>query len=455
MSRHRARPIRVLYMDHVPRMSGAEQSLADLVIGVSRGPVEPIVVLPSDGPLAHELRGNGVLVRMVPMNRALLETSRSALSRSPFAAIVRLGAFLAASWRVWRVIREVQPDVVHTNTLKTHLIAALPCAVARVPLIWHVRDILPAGWLRRTLITFAQFASVIIVPSRAVAEGFRGRARVYRKLRLIPNGIHIEEFVHARKDRSLREMIGARPSDVAIGIVARVAPWKGQDVFLRAAAMVARRHPKAHFVVIGAPLFSQDHAYEAALHQMVAEMGIAERVSFLGWQPSPEAMAALDIVVHASQEPEPFGRTLVEAMAAGKPLVAAAGGAVAEIVPPAAGFVIPPSRPELLADALDRLLEDKRLRARMGEAGAEIAASFFPVTRTIQSVAALYRGLAARAARKRKGRTSKKARVEVPVERPLSWPSVQSPPMPAPVRKRHRKKNHGATANAVITVAAM
>jgi len=441
MTPKRMQPVRVLFMDHVPRMSGAEQSLAELVIGLKGGPVEPVVAVPADGPLAAELRAHGVLVRQVPMSRTLLETSRATLARTPLIALVRLTAFLAAAWRTWRLIREVRPHVVHTNTLKTHLIAVLPCRLARVPLIWHLRDILPVGWLRRAITMIGQAASVIIVPSRAVAEPFRG-SRVYRKLRLIPNGVRVEEFAEAAKDRSLREMMGVTNGDPVIGIVGRLAPWKGQDVFLRAAAMLAARHPRAHFAVIGAVLFPEnDIPFERALHQMTLQLGISDRVSFLGWQPAPEAMAAIDVFVHASQEPEPFGRAIVEAMASGKPVVAAAGGAVEEILPPAAGFIVPPARPELLADALDRLLEDRKLRTRMGKAGGSIAASFFPVERTVGSVGQLYRGLAVGAARRRargpistmrrklhrRRRPARTRRAQPAPERAIVWPSQSRP----------------------------
>jgi lipopolysaccharide/colanic/teichoic acid biosynthesis glycosyltransferase/glycosyltransferase involved in cell wall biosynthesis len=430
-------PVRVLFMDHVPRMSGAEQSLAELVVGLKSGPVEPVVAVPADGPLAAELRAHGVLVRQVPMSRALLETSRATLARKPLIALARLAAFLAAGWRTWRLICEIRPHVVHTNTLKTHLIAVLPCKLARVPLVWHLRDILPPGWLRRAIVAIGRAASVIIVPSRAVAEPFRGTA-VYRRLRLIPNGVHVEEFAEATADRSLREMLGVTKSDPVIGIVGRIAPWKGQDVFLRAAAMLAARHPRAHFAVVGAVLFPEnDIPFERALHQMTLQLGISDRVSFLGWQPAPEAMAAIDVFVHASQEPEPFGRAIVEAMAAGKPVVAAAGGAVEEILPPAAGFIVPPARPELLADALDRLLTDRKLRTRMGKAGTSIAASFFPVERTVSSVGQLYRGLAVGAARRkargpistmrrklhRRRRPARTRPQQAPAERAIVWPA--------------------------------
>lgn len=434
MNRQRSQPVRVLFLDHVSRMSGAEQSLADLVVGLAQGPVEPVVCLPEDGPLASQLRAQGVLVRMVPMSKRMLQTSRATLGKNPLAAVARLGAFLVASVRLWRLIREVRPRLVHSNTLKMHLLAILPCMVARVPLVWHMRDILGPGWLRKVFIACGRYANAIVVPSRAVAEPFKSNKKVYRKLRLIPNGIRIEDFVDARNDRSLREAMGVASSDVVIGIVGRIAPWKGQDVFLRAAAMLASRYPRAHFAIIGAVLFPEnDIPFERHLHRMVVEYGLQDRVTFLGWQPAPEAMAAIDVFVHASAEPEPFGRAIVEAMAAGKPVVAAAGGAVAEIVPPSAGFIVPPSRPELLADALDRLLSDRKLRKRMGEAGTAIADSFFPVSRTVQSVAQLYRAVAATSKRRgsaRRGplRTRKpsapkrRAPKQRPVEQPMSWP---------------------------------
>jgi lipopolysaccharide/colanic/teichoic acid biosynthesis glycosyltransferase/glycosyltransferase involved in cell wall biosynthesis len=415
-------------VDHVPRLSGAEQSLADLVAGLAQGPVEPIVALPSDGPLAARLRASGVLVRTVPMSKRLLETSRETLSRSPFAVLARMFAFIGASWRIFRLMRQTRPAIVHTNTLKSHLIAMLPCAITRTPLVWHVRDILPRGWLQRAFTQCARLATIIIVPSRACAEPFRSAKQVLRKVRLVPNGIRVEEFWEARDDRSLREMMAVSASDPVIGIVGRIAPWKGQETFVRAAAMLAVRYPRAHFAVIGAPLFEQDHMFERHLLNMVNQLGIADRVSFLGFQPAPEAMAACDVVVHASTEPEPFGRTIVEAMAAGKPVVCADGGAIREIVPPAAGFVVPPSRPELLADALDRLLADKKLRKRMGEAGAAVADNFFPVQRTVQSVAQIYRHLAALHARRaaKRARLARKLPLPKPKpqqpQQPMSWP---------------------------------
>jgi len=427
--------IRVLYIDHVTHLSGAEQSLFDLVVGLAGGPIEPVVVLPEDGPLATQLRGAGVLVRKVKMSKRLLETSRATLHTRPLVALIRLVSFIAVAFRLRAIIKETQPQVIHTNTLKAHLLAIIPARLSRTPLVWHMRDILPKGWLRRAFNGCARFADRIVVPSRAVAASFGRNRAVYRKLRLVPNGIRVDTFDdHSDEGPALREEIGAGDEDVVIGIVGRIAPWKGQDVFVHAAAMVAERHPEARFAIVGAPMFGDDD-FQHDLSALVYQYGLDGRVMFTGWRGAQEAMAALDIVVHASTEPEPFGRTIAEAMAAGVPVVAADGGATREILPPNAGFLVPPGRPEILADALESLLEDANLRAQLGENGKAAAHRFFDVRRTIGAVAALYvevvREAVKRHARRRAaGRRGARTR---PAARQMGHPRPMNPDRRPPV----------------------
>ncbi|MHB8510942.1 MAG: sugar transferase [Actinomycetota bacterium] len=382
-------PIRVLYLDHVVHLSGAEQSLFDLVVGLAGGPVEPIVVLPDDGPLATQLRASGVLVRKVKMSKRLLDTSRKRLNRNPLTAIARLVSFLAVSFRLRSLIKETKPHVIHTNTLKTHLLAIIPAKLSHTPLVWHMRDILPQGWLRKAFILCARFPNRIVVTSRAVAQSLGANKSIYRKLALIPNGIRVDSFEDRDEGISLREEIGAGPKDLVVGIVGRIAPWKGQDIFVHSAAMLAERHPKVRFAIIGAPMFGDD-AFQHELASLVYQYQLDGQLMFTGWRSAQEAMSALDIMVHASVEPEPFGRTIIEAMAAGLPIVAAGGGAIQEILPPNAGFTVPPGHPEILADALETLLSDRALRKEMGRHGREAAARYFDVRRTIAAIGALY-----------------------------------------------------------------
>jgi glycosyltransferase involved in cell wall biosynthesis len=115
-------------------------------------------------------------------------------------------------------------------------------------------------------------------------------------------------------------------------LIGRISPWKGQHVFLRAAARVLKRFPEARFVIAGAAIFGEE-AYEKQLHRLVRELAIADQVDFLGFSTDvPSVIEGLDVVAHASTLPEPFGQVIIEAMASAKPVVATLGGGVTEII---------------------------------------------------------------------------------------------------------------------------
>jgi glycosyltransferase involved in cell wall biosynthesis len=165
-------------------------------------------------------------------------------------------------------------------------------------------------------------------------------------------------------------------------MVAIFAPWKGQDVFLRAAKMVIERAARTRFVLVG------DDIYDTAGHggrrtqleQLARELGIAEAVRFTGFldEGIAAAYAGLDVMVHASTAPEPFGRTLIEAMAAGTAVIAANDGGVPEIIENEKhGLLTAPGNADALAAALLRLLSDRELRLRLSDQGRERVRSEF------------------------------------------------------------------------------
>jgi len=170
-----------------------------------------------------------------------------------------------------------------------------------------------------------------------------------------------------------------------VTIVGRLQPWKGQDVFIRAAANVAEHVPDARFFIVGAPTFAEDAAYEASLKKLALEAGLGEQVIFTGHRNDiPDVLAASDVLVHASVEPEPFGLVITEAMAAGKSVIATDVGGPAEIVlRNETGLLVPCRDAEALAAAMLRLVRDPALRTRMGEAGRRRVATHFSVERML------------------------------------------------------------------------
>lgn len=383
------RSIRVLFVDHEPRLSGGQQDLLDLVEALDR--VEVHVALPAAGPLEDGLRSAGATIHRVEIHPELRHLSRWAIVRRPHLALRHLGAFVGAAWRLGRLIREVRPDVVHTNSMKAHLLAIAPVRLRRLPLVWHVRDILQPGWIRFAFVRLgALFATRIVVLSKVTGEQFVSSRRAMRKVRIVYNGIRLDRYRAARAGR-WRRRLGATNGEVIVGMVGQLAHWKGQDVFIDAAGRLAERFPKARFAIVGECLYPENEdTYAWKIRQRAKELGLESRLVFTGWSDDvPATMNAFDVVVHASRLPEPFGRVIVEGMAAGKPVVASLAGAGPEIVSEDAGKLVAPGDPDALASALAELVGDAYTRLRIGKAARE-AAKRFDISETARGVLGVY-----------------------------------------------------------------
>ncbi len=156
-----------------------------------------------------------------------------------------------------------------------------------------------------------------------------------------------------------------------IGLVGRISPWKGQHIFIRAAALVHQRFREARFFIIGAALFGEDQ-YEQEIRRLPGELGIEGIVEFSGFRSDvKQAIAELDLVVHASTQGEPFGQVIIEGMAAGKPVVATDGGGVPEIVEDGhTGILVPMGNVQAMADAICQILAHPVTGPSHGRSGA-------------------------------------------------------------------------------------
>jgi glycosyltransferase involved in cell wall biosynthesis len=178
--------------------------------------------------------------------------------------------------------------------------------------------------------------------------------------------------------------------------VATYARWKGQDVFLRAAAAVTRRAdlPPARFYVIGSPIYATAGSQfsETELRDMAAGLGMADRIGFISYQSdTADVYRSLDVAVHASTRPEPFGLTIAEAMGCGKPVVVASAGGAAELFTPGHdGLGHTPGDVIGLADAIARLASDPALRAQIGSNARRTAVERFSPERHGREIAAVY-----------------------------------------------------------------
>lgn len=357
----------IVYLHTTSEVGGSDVSLVRLVEGLDRSRYRAIVCLPSDGPLVARLRTAGADVRVLPVLKKL--TSRRGWIYLAGFVLNFPRAILALR----SVVRDTHAALMHTNTI--HNLYGGPAAwVTGTPHIWHIREIVwQKGWLRRVELWLARHLSTrIIVTSDAVAAMFgppEGRPTTLVK---VSNGIEVDRF-HPGEAPQIREALGAQGDAPLFGLVCRLDVWKGVEVFLEAAAQVVRDRPEARFAVVGGAIAGLE-AYAASLRERARSLGVETHVTWTGWAYGPEMMPdvhrALDVLVLASTEPEPFGLTVVEGMASGRPVIATAHGGPCElVVDGVTGLLVPPKDPAALAAAMRQCLDTPAAARAMGEAG--------------------------------------------------------------------------------------
>lgn len=364
---------RVLFLDHSSQMSGAEQML--LVI-VDRYRESSAVRLFEDGPLRGRLEALGVRTHLPSKSAdfSAIKRDRSLLLALPMAgALVRVILDIVQCGRAY--------DVLYANSEKAFVLGAVAAAIARRPLIWHLHDILaPAhfGYTNRKLVVALAnaFATRVIVPSRAAAQAFIASGGRPDRVRLVVNGLVLDQSDLGSDDDNRRAL--GLPEGFLFGVFSRLCPWKGQHVAIECLVHL----PGACCVIVGAALFGE-HAYAEELRRLACRLGVAERVIFLGHRDDvPRVMRAVDVVVHPSVAPEPFGRTIVEAMLVARPVISTRTGATPEtVLDDETGLLVEPDRPVELARALDRLRTNPALAQKLTETARRRAQDLYSAAR--------------------------------------------------------------------------
>jgi glycosyltransferase involved in cell wall biosynthesis len=370
---------RVLFVNHAAALGGAELSLLELAPAFAE---RCAVVLLADGPFRERLASAGLSVELMPAGPALLRVRRGGGGGLAAAAgLTQIGWRLAQRARAY--------DVLYANSQKAFLAAGLAALLARRPLLYHLRDILSpehfaAANIRAAVWTANRIARRVIANSRATAEAFIQSGGAADKIRVVYNGIDPAPFdlVADRAGESLRAELHVGDAPL-VGIFGRFHPWKGQHIAVQALAEL----PGTHAVFIGDALFGED-AYVRAVRDRARALGIAERTHFLGFREDiPRLMRDVDLVLHTSTAPEPFGRVLVEAMLACRAVVASRAGGALEIVDDGiTGVLVPPGEPGEVARAVSTLLSQPARRVAMGCAGRERASRLFTVTAMRQAI---------------------------------------------------------------------
>lgn len=382
-------------------IGGSYYSLLYLVSGLDRSLYEPIVVFYDRNDLLDDFEQVGADVQVFKRPRPVhLARGNKGIPGFVVAAAKLLQKainfnrfFIIQGLRYAFWLRRHRINLVHLNNsvVRNHdwMWAAL---LARVKCITHERGINDAFTPMARF--FAKRLDQVICISEAVKDNMVDKGLSSSKLAVIYNGIDPDIVLVQRADDEVRADFGIPPGVPVIGIVGNIKEWKGQDIVIRAMELLRKRHPELVCLIVGTTAES-DLYFKTRLESLVLELGLESNVIFTGFQKNvADFINVMDVVVHASVRPEPFGRILIEAMALGKPVIGSRAGAVPEILDePNCGVTFTPGDFTELAQAVSSLLgEPKRMRA-LGWNGYKRVRSEFDIRQNIENTEELYSNL--------------------------------------------------------------
>ncbi len=384
--------MRILYVCSSARTGGAEISLAELIVGLDRTRFVPIVLCPA-GPFANLMLDKSVEVHTFDL-KYLRRKSRL------LTQIVHALHVLSSAPRLAMFVHRERICLVHTNGTRAQIYAGLVAKCLGLPVVWHVRDLVRPGILTGLL---RRLSAIIITPSeftkrvtdgsvRAVAHGTKV-VRVYNGIDAVAFRARAESDVSSTTC-SVRAEFGFESDSLLVLMVAQMVIWKGHEFFIRSAAIVARSHPQARFLVVGDDLSGYN---QELLHEMECLRGILGMdgsITFAGYRTDiARIIAAADLLVVPSHN-EPFGRVVLEAMCFEKPVVAFGEGGPAEIIVDGeTGILAGPGNVNDLARSILLLAEDPSRRSSLGRAGRRRVERFFNAERHVVAIQNIYDGI--------------------------------------------------------------
>ncbi|MCX7661415.1 MAG: glycosyltransferase [Candidatus Omnitrophica bacterium] len=355
----------ILYLHETAKFSGAEESLLNLVYFLDKNLFSPIFVLPEDGLFKEKLEKLGIKVYIVNLPR------------------IRYIKGVFSSYKVLLdIAKDNQIHLVHTNSIRTHIYGAFIARKLRLPLIWHERNLIFEEFLDLDRI-FSFLPDVIICNSYAVAKRF-GRNN---KVRVIYNGVDLERFHPNINSELFRKEFKISQNEIAIGLVGRLSIRKQIDKFLKLAKIILEKTEKVKFFVIG------EGKYEKRYKNLAKRLKIEDKVIFTGFRKDmPFVYAGLDVLVSLALK-EACGRSILEAMASGKPVVAINSGGNTELILDGITGRLVSNNLEEISRMLVELIQDKSKFKEMGIYARKRVEENFEIKDKVRQIESIYNKL--------------------------------------------------------------
>ena len=374
----------ILYLDSGSGIGGGQRSLLLLLSLLNKDHFTPFVGCLRDSPFAAEVVKTEASI--VPLSLPAAHNKTDKVKRFTHRDLLEDLQQLQVIFQLHRAVKRHAIDLIHANSLSVALIGGIVARINRIPILMHKRYATSYGILDRCC---EKLLHRVILVSEATRWDFAPVA----KQTLIYNGVDLDAFQASPKEvETLRIELVGDSSDlpILVGVVTRITPEKGIHFLIRAMAELKEKIP-VKLLIVGGPYFQKDVDYIEALKQEVVNLGVEDSVIFTGFLSDTRVVTSLlDIVLVPSIIPEACPRTIIEAMAVGKPVIATPLGGSKELATPETGILVPPEDASAIADAVATLTTDRERLQAMGEAARTRAVQLFSSKKNIALTEAVY-----------------------------------------------------------------
>ena len=358
--------MKVLHVEAGMNLYGGARQVAYLLQGLGRHGVESVLVCPRGSAIAGELRGQISCVHEIPMHGDL---------------------DLGLIWRLKRILRTERPDIVHLHSRRgADLLGGIVARLAGVKTVLSRRVDNPelscvARWKYRLY-------DRVITISEGIRQVLLAEGVDPRRLVCVRSAVSADGYSRQCDEAWFRQLFGLAGNETVLAVIAQLIPRKGHRYLLQALPALFEEFPAARVIFFG------QGALEGKLRRQVRAAGLADRVIFAGFRTDlPQVLPCLDLVVHPALM-EGLGIALLQAAGAGVPIVAVNAGGMPEVVRDGVnGLLVPPGDSAALADAIRRLLSNRPLMQRMGQAGAALIETEFSIDCMVEGNLQVYREL--------------------------------------------------------------
>ena len=379
----------ILYLDSGSGIGGGQRSLLLLLDLLDKARFTPFVGCLGDSSFAAEVEKTAA--RVVPLSLPAAHNKTDKVKRFTLRDLLEDFRQLRVIIELHRIVKRHAIDLIHANSLSVALLGGIVARLNRIPILMHKRYATSYGILDRLC---EKLLHRVILVSEATRWDFAPAA----KQTLIYNGVDLNAFQASREEvETLRTELfsDALNAAVLVGVVTRITPEKGIHVLV-SAMQALKDKADVKLLIVGGPYFQKDVDYMDALKQEVADLGIKDSIIFTGFLSDTRIVTSLlDIVLVPSIIPEACPRTIIEAMAIGKPVIATPLGGSKELVTPETGILVPPEDASAVADAIATLATDQKRLDAMGNAARNRAVQLFSSEKNTALTEAVYTELLA------------------------------------------------------------